>query len=74
MVEAAEHLEAFSRYHLRDIYAEPIQMDELFALLSAVKEGEITEAKAIKRLSRCPHWVWTAMDSVSKLIVAWDGI
>lgn len=72
LVEAAEHLEAFSHYHLRDIYAEHIQMDELFALLSAVKEGEITEAQAIKRLSRSPHWVWTAMDPVSKLIVAWD--
>jgi hypothetical protein len=30
LVEAAEHLEAFSRYHLRDLYAEHIQMDELF--------------------------------------------
>ncbi len=47
-------------------------MDELFALLSAVKEGEISAAQAIKRLSRSPHWVWTAMDPVSKLIVAWD--
>jgi DNA modification methylase len=37
---------------LRDVYAEHIQMDELFALLSAVKEGEISEAQAIKRLSR----------------------
>jgi hypothetical protein len=46
LVEAAEHLDAFSRYHLRDVYAEHIQMDELFALLSAVKEGEISEAKA----------------------------
>jgi IS1 family transposase/transposase-like protein len=72
LVEAAEHLEAFSHYHLRDVYAEHIQMDELFALLSAVKEGEISEAKAIKRLSRSPYWVWVAMDPVSKLIVAWD--
>jgi IS1 family transposase/transposase-like protein len=72
LVEAAEHLEAFSHYHLHDVYAEHIQMDELFALLSAVKEGEITEAQAIKRLSRSPHWVWVAMDPVSKLIVAWD--
>jgi IS1 family transposase len=72
LVEAAEHLEAFSRYHLRDVYAEHIQMDELFALLSAVKEGEISEAQAIKRLSRSPYWVWVAMDPVSKLIVAWD--
>jgi len=66
LVEAAEHLEAFSRYHLRDIYADHIQMDELFALLSAVKEGEMIEAKAITRLSRSPHWVWVAMDPLSE--------
>ena len=47
-------------------------MDELFALLSAVKEGEVTEAEAIKRLSRSPHWVWVAMDPVCKLILAVD--
>lgn len=49
-----------------------VQMDELFALLSAVKDGEITEAKAIKRLSRSPHWVWVAMDPISKLILAFN--
>jgi hypothetical protein len=47
-------------------------MDELFALLSAVKEGEISEAQAIKRLSCSPYWLWVAMDPVSQLIVAWD--
>ncbi|ETX06239.1 MAG: hypothetical protein ETSY2_18295 [Candidatus Entotheonella gemina] len=47
-------------------------MDELFALLSAVKDGEVTEADAIKRLSRSPHWVWVAMDPVYKLILAVD--
>jgi IS1 family transposase len=47
-------------------------MDELFALLSAVKEGEITEAEAIKRLSRSPHWIWVAMDPVCNLILAVD--
>jgi IS1 family transposase/transposase-like protein len=72
LVEAAEHLEAFSRYHLRDLYVEQVQMDELFALLSAVKEGEVTEAEAIKRLSRSPNWVWVAMDPVCKLILAVD--
>jgi IS1 family transposase len=41
-------------------------------VLSAVKEGEITEAKAIKRLSRSPHWVWVAIDPVTKLLVAID--
>jgi IS1 family transposase len=72
LVEAADHLEAFSRYFLRDVDVEQVQMDELFALLSAVKDGEVTEAEAIKRLSRSPHWVWVAMDPVCKLILAVD--
>ena len=72
LVEAAEHLETFSRYLLRDLYVEQVQMDELFAWLSAVKEGEVTEAEAMKRLSRSPHWVWVAMDPVCKLILAVD--
>jgi hypothetical protein len=57
LVEAAEHLEAFSRSHLYDLHVDPVQMDELFALLRAVQEGEVTEAEAIKRLSRSPRWV-----------------
>jgi hypothetical protein len=32
-------------------------MDELCALLSAVKDGEVTEAEVINCLSRAPHWV-----------------
>jgi IS1 family transposase len=72
LVEAAEHLEAFARYFQHDVEVEQGQMDELFALLSAVKDGEITNAEAIKRLSRSPHWVWVAMDPVSKLILTVD--
>jgi IS1 family transposase len=47
-------------------------MDELFAWLSAVKAGEVTEAEAIQRLSRSPHWVWVAMDPVCKLMLTVD--
>jgi transposase-like protein/IS1 family transposase len=72
LIEVAEHLEAFSHYYLRDLRVEQVQMDELFALLRAVKDGEVTEAQAIKRLSRSPHWVWVAMDPVCKLILAVD--
>src|SRR5262249_9756829 len=43
--------------------------DELFALLSAVKTGEVSEAEAITRLSRSPHWVWAAIDPVTKLLL-----
>jgi hypothetical protein len=72
LVEAAKHLEAFSRDFLHDVDVEQVQMDELFALLSAVKDGEMTEDDAIQRLSRSPHWVWVAMDPVSKLILTVD--
>ena len=72
LVEAAEHLETFSHDFLRDFYVEQVPMDELFALLSAVKDGEVTEAEAITRLSRSPHWVWVAMDPFCKLILTVD--
>ena len=49
-----------------------VQLDEFYAVLSAVKDGELSEAKAIKRLSRSPHWVWVAMDPVTKLLLAID--
>jgi hypothetical protein len=69
LVEAAEHLEAFSRYCLHDLYVEQVQMDELFALLSAVKDGAVSERQALKRLSRSPQWVWVAMDPGCKLML-----
>src|SRR5215813_7011223 len=61
LVEAAEHLQAFSRYFLHDIHVNQVQLDELFALLSAVKDGEVSAAEAIERLERSPQWVWVAM-------------
>jgi hypothetical protein len=51
---------------------EQVQMDELFALRSVVKDGEVSEQQAIQRLSCSPPWVWVAMDPVCKLILAVD--
>ena len=73
LVEVADHATAFSRYFLHDVRVTQVQLDELFALLSAVKAGEVSEAEAITHLSRSPHWVWTAMDPVTKLLLAIDG-
>jgi len=70
LVEAAEHLQAFSQYFLHDVRVTQIQLDELFALLSAVKAGEISNHEALQRLSRSPHWVWVAMDPVTKCSVS----
>jgi len=72
LVEAADHATAFSRYFLHDVRVTQVQLDELFALLSAVKAGEVSDAEAITRLSRSPRWVWTAMDPVTKLLLAID--
>src|SRR5215472_7856903 len=72
LVEVAEHATAFSRYFLHDVHVTQVQLDELFALLSAVKTGEVSEAEAVERLSRAPHWVWAAIDPVTKLLVTVD--
>ena len=72
LVEAAEQLQAFSRHVLHDVRVRQVQLDELFALLSAVKAGEVSEAEAIERLERSPRWVWGAMDPESKRLLAID--
>jgi IS1 family transposase len=69
LVEVAEHAAAFSQYFLHDVQVTQVQLDELFALLSAVKAGEVSEAEALQRLSRSPHWVWGAIDPVTKLLL-----
>ena len=63
LVEAAEHLRAFSAYFLCEVHVNQVQLDELYAVLREVKAGEISEDEAINRLERSPYWVWTAMDS-----------
>ncbi len=72
LVEAAEQLRAFVQHFLHDIRVHQVQLDEVFALLSAVKDGEVSEAEAIERLERSPQWVWVAMDPESKLLLAID--
>src|SRR5216683_4151697 len=72
LVEAAEQLHAFSRHVLHDVRVRQVQLDELFALLSAVKAGAVSEAEVIERLERSPSWVWVAMDPESKLLLTID--
>src|SRR5215468_7513877 len=72
LVQAAEQLRAFSRYFLHDLHLTQVQLDELFALLSAVKDGQVSETEAIERLERAPQWVWVAMDPESKLLLVID--
>jgi len=66
LVEAADHLKVFSQYFLHDVRVTQVQLDELYALLSAVKAGEVSDTEAIQCLSRSPHWVWAAIDPITK--------
>ena len=70
LVEAAEQLKAFSAYFLHELHLTQVQLDELYAVLSAVRDGDMREAEAVERLSRSPHWVWTAIDPESKLLLS----
>jgi IS1 family transposase len=72
LVEAADQLQAFSAYFLCDLHVRQLQLDELYAVLRGVKDGEISEDNAIKRLERSRHWVWTVIDPESKLLLATD--
>jgi transposase-like protein len=72
LVEATEQLRAFSQHFLHDVRVRQVQLDELFALLSAVKDSEVSPAEAIERLERSPSWVWVAMDPESKLLLTID--
>jgi hypothetical protein len=72
LVDAAEQLRAFSQHFLHDLRVRQVQLDELFALLSAVKDGQVSETEAIERLERMSQWVWVAMDPESKLLLVLD--
>src|SRR5262245_48597854 len=70
LVEAAEQLQAFSASFLCDVHVNQVQLDELYAVLREGKDGTRSEDEAIKRLGRSRHWVWTAIDPESKLVLA----
>src|SRR5215471_7820805 len=69
LTKAAEELRALAQYFLHDLHLTQVQLDELYAVLSALKDGTISEEGATERLSRSPHWVWAAIDPESKLLL-----
>jgi IS1 family transposase len=72
LVEAADHVQTFVQYFLHDMRVPQVQLGELYALLCAVKDGDVREAKALQHLVRSPRWVWVAIDPVSKLLLTLD--
>jgi len=72
LVEAAEQLQAFSRYFRCDIHVRELQLDELSTVLREVHSGKRSDDEAIQHLERSPSWVWTAMDPASKWLLVID--
>ena len=70
LVEATDQLQAFSAYFLHELEIHQAQLDELYATLSAVRDGELSEVDAIEHLSTSPLWVWTAIEPESKLMLS----
>lgn len=69
LVEAAEQLRAFAAYFLCALHLDQLPLDEWYAVLRALKGGEISADEAIKRLERSPSWVWTVMAPKRKWLV-----
>ena len=70
LVEAAEQLQAFTSYFLCDVHVTQLQLDELYAVLRGIRDGQLSEEQALKHLEPGRPWVWTAIDSVSKVLLA----
>jgi IS1 family transposase len=49
-----------------------LQLDELYAVIRALRTGEISRENAMKCLEGSRHWVWTVMDPVSKLLLVME--
>jgi IS1 family transposase len=62
--QAADHMEAVSRYLIHDLQLTQVQIDELWALLGKRDLNEKREKCKAKR------WVWVGIDPVSKLWLA----
>jgi hypothetical protein len=70
LADAAELLRAFTSSFLCDMHVRQLQLDELYAVLRGVNDGDISDDQAIQRLERSRHWVSTAIDPESKLLLA----
>jgi hypothetical protein len=68
--EAAAPRQGFAASCLCDLPIHQWQLDELSAVWRGVKEGERSAKNASKRLERSRHWVGTASDPESQLLLA----
>jgi hypothetical protein len=73
VVAAGDQLGVWSASFRHALHLRQGQRDELYAVLSAVTAGKGSEDEALDRLERSPHWVWTALEPESKVLLALAG-
>ena len=56
LVEAAEQLTAFTSYCLCEVHVQQLQLDERYAVLSAVKDGEILSVATCRANTCATSW------------------
>jgi hypothetical protein len=52
LAETAEQLKTLAAYCLHDVHLDQVQLDELYAVLSAVSDGSASAAEGIVNLTR----------------------
>jgi len=70
--EAGPQLALFHQYHSRQLELEQVQLDELYGVLRAWQDGELSAEATIAALAprRTNSWLWTAIDPGSKFWLA----
>jgi IS1 family transposase len=69
LVDAGEACAAFHDANVRNVKAERVQCDEIWAFCYS-KQANAAHTKS-RQEDRGDIWTWTAMDAVSKLLVTW---
>jgi hypothetical protein len=73
LTEAAEPLRAFAASCLCALPREPLQLDEVYAVVRDRKAGAIHDEEARSRLEPAPSWGWTAMAPTSQRLGVVDS-
>jgi IS1 family transposase len=73
LVATAEQLQAFPSAVLCDMHVTQLHLDEFYAVIRALTTDESSEDDVLKRLEGSRPWGWTAIDPVSKVLLAMEG-
>jgi hypothetical protein len=53
---------------MHDVQSNQVQLNERYAVIRVMRNGDVNKAEVLQRLSRLPHGVWTGIDPERKLL------